>query len=130
MKLTYYRTAFLFAVVLITQFTSAAEITYENLVGKWKAERPHPSGATVVVQLEITADHNFSGVAFANSNPIWTYDGTCELKGNELTWTYLHSSSPMPPNMQDTDEILSVDEQHWTYKSTLSGETGSYDRVQ
>lgn len=129
MKSTYCRMAFLFAIILLTQFASAAEITYEGLVGKWKAEKQHPSGAMIVVQLEITADHNFSGVASANGNPIWTYDGTCELKGNELTWTYLHSSSPMPPKMQDTDEILSVDEQHFTYKSKLSDETGSYEKV-
>ena len=129
MKAIFFKVTWVVFILLFSQLTSAADITYESLVGKWKAEKSHPSGAMIVVQLEMTSDHNFSGVASTNGNPIWTYDGTYTLKGNELTWTYLNSSTPMPPNMQDTDVILSVDDQIYTYKSKLSGETGSYNRI-
>jgi len=115
--------------VMFAQVSPAAEFTFDQLVGKWRAERLQPEGETVVVELEITSDHIFSGIVFANRVPVWTYAGTCELKGNELTWTYLESTQPLE-HEQDTDVIESIDSKQFTYTSMLSGETGSYDRVE
>jgi hypothetical protein len=129
MKSTFRKLAFISALVLIAQFSSAAEITFGKLVGEWESETQNVSGDTIEVQLEITADHIFSGIVFENRVPVWTYAGTCELNGNELTWTYEHSTKPLEPNTQDIDVIQTIDAQKFTYTSKLTGEPGSYDRV-
>jgi hypothetical protein len=130
MKSTIKKIALVSALFLFAQLSSAAEITFGKLVGKWTSERLQPSGDTIAVQLEITSDHIFSGIVFENRIPVWTYAGTCELNGNELTWTYLQSTRPLEPNTQDTDVIQTIDARKFTYTSKLSGEPGSYDRVQ
>lgn len=131
MNSKFFRIVIIFILIVFTNAALSAEITYSGLVGKWQAEKPYPSGAIVTVELEITSDNTFRGIAFVNGvpNSIWTYNGTLQLKGNELTWSYLKSSRPMPLNYQDVDLILSIEDQKYTYKSKLSGEIGSYDRI-
>jgi hypothetical protein len=121
--------ALILLVVLFAQFASAARISYKNLVGTWTLQRLLPSGELMAVRLEITPDHTFSGTITTNGAVTWTYSGTFTLKGNQLTWTYVESTKPLPPNFQDTDLILSVKADSFSYSSTSSSETGVYDRV-
>jgi hypothetical protein len=129
MNSKFFRIVIISILIVFTNAALSAEITYSGLVGKWRAEKPHPSGAIVAVELEITSDNTFRGIAFVNGVPNWTYNGTLQLRGNELTWSYLKSSRPMPPNYQDVDLILSIEDQKYTYRSKLSGEISSYDRI-
>jgi hypothetical protein len=129
MKYGLARVVILCSLLFITNHTFADDIDFSALVGKWRAEKPHSSGAVVAVELEIKTDKTFSGIALINDVPKWTYDGTLVLKGNELTWTYLNSSKPMPPDYQDVDKILSIGKDKFTYKSSVSGEINSYARI-
>jgi hypothetical protein len=129
MSINYVKIAIIATLLLFTNLTFSSEITYERLVGTWKKESTFASGAKMVFQYEMKADHTFSGTASKNGAVIWTFDGKCELKGNELIWTYLHSSEAMPQDYHDTDLILSIEDNSYSYKSMLSGNTGIYERV-
>lgn len=121
---------FIAILVLFAPFTYASKATIERLVGEWKLEKPDPSGVILIgVHLEITSDHKFKATSFANGTPVSTYVGTFELKGSEVTWTYLHSGGALPPNFQDTDIILTINKKRFIYKSKSSTETGIYYRV-
>ncbi|HEY6130854.1 MAG TPA: hypothetical protein VIV27_02490 [Halioglobus sp.] len=120
----------LIALVSFAQISFAVDMAFASLIGKWKSERIDDAGVLVVIQLEIRPDQTFSSTVYENDRKAATFEGICELRGKELTWTYLHSSKPLTANKSDTDMILNVDEQQFIYKSKLSGEPGLYNRVQ
>ena len=122
----------IFALSIVVSYSSAClsgDLSFDRLVGKWYSEKPHPSGALISADLEIKPDHTFSGSAAVNGNVVWQYDGTVTLDGNNLTWKYVHSSKPMPPNATDTDIIISINSDSYSYKAGLGGEVNSYQKV-
>ncbi|MGB5340082.1 MAG: hypothetical protein WBO06_13425 [Gammaproteobacteria bacterium] len=98
-------------------------------IGKWQIEEKQASGELVRVEMEIKPENKFSGVMFVNGVPAWTYSGIWKLKNDELTYIYTESSKPLPDNSDDTDIVLSISENEYTFKSKLTGEMSTYRRM-
>ena len=99
------------------------------LTGKWTSSETMPSGAVMSMDLLLTQDMKFSGLAKVQGNDFWTYSGTWDLKENELTWHYENSSRPLPEAMKtDIDDIVSVDGNRVVLSSLLSGKQHVYVR--
>ena len=99
------------------------------LTGKWTSSETMPSGAVMSMDLMLTQDMKFSGLAKVQGNDFWSYSGTWELKDKQLTWRYENSSRPLPEAMKtDIDDIVSVDGDRLVLSSRLSGKQHVYVR--
>jgi hypothetical protein len=109
---------------------AAAQTLCTALVGKWFGTATRPSGPTLATTFEVKNDATFQGSVDANGAPFWTFSGTWECKGRQLTWTYRESSRPLPDAAKvDTDEIMSVDTERLVLRSTLSGQNRSFSKM-
>jgi len=98
-------------------------------IGKWEIEKKAPTGEIIRIEMDIKPDNMFSGVMLVDGVSTWTYGGTWSLNNNEFTYVYTESSKPLPDNSDDTDIILSISEDEYTYKSKLTGEVNTYHRM-
>lgn len=121
-----------YLVVIVVLFSNAACREGDSSgapIGMWEIEKKQPSGEIVRIEMEIKPDNRFSGVMFVDGVTNWTYGGTWSLDNDELTYNYTESSKPLPENSDDTDIIISVSEDEYTFKSKLSGEVNTYNRM-
>jgi hypothetical protein len=89
-----------------------------------------PNGVVMATELVLTQDLKFSGSATAQGKEFWTYSGTWDVKGTELTWRYENSSRPLPESAKtDIDTIVSVDAEKLVLASRLSGNQNVYLRA-
>jgi hypothetical protein len=99
------------------------------LTGKWIASETLPNGAVMSMDLTLTPDMKFSGLAKVQGNDFWSYSGSWELSENQLTWHYENSSRPLSEAMKtDIDDIVSVDGDRLVLNSRLSGKQHVYVR--
>lgn len=121
-----------YLVVIVVLFSNAAcregEIDGAP-IGMWEIEKKNPSGEIVRIEMEIAPDNRFSGVMLVDGVTTWTYGGTWSLDNDEFTYIYTESSKPLPANSDDTDIIISISENEYTFKSKLSGEVNTYHRM-
>lgn len=98
-------------------------------IGSWVIEKPHPSGAMIKIDMTIKENHEFSGVMRSNGVVAWEFSGSWIFSGNEMTYTYIESSRPLPANFKDTDVVLVVNDLVYKNVSKLTGNTNIYTRV-
>lgn len=107
-----------------------ATISPIALVGKWSGSEKMPDGNTVVVQLALTQSQKFTGASSVNGRIFWTYSGTWEVNGNQLTWRYETSSPVLPEAAKtDIDDIVALDAEKLVLSSRLSGKQNTFLRV-
>ena len=100
------------------------------LVGKWSGSEKMPDGNTVVVQLMLTQSQKFTGSSAVNGRIFWTYSGTWEVSGNQLTWHYEISSPALPEaGKTDIDDIVALDAEKLVLLSKLTGKQNTFLRV-
>lgn len=119
-------------VVIFGLFSNTAYCAAESIrapIGKWETAVKDSSGAIIKVEMEIKADHTFHGLAYKDGIPYWTYGGRWSLDNNEFTSIYTESSQPLPENYRDTDILISVGENEYTYKSTINSKVNTYHRM-
>lgn len=105
-------------------------ISQEKLIGKWSGSGTNSRGDVATTSFELKADATFEGAAEINHKPFMSYSGTWSLTGSQLVWTYTKSSIPLPESARvDTDEIVSVDKNHLTLLSKLSGKRRDFTRI-
>jgi len=99
------------------------------MVGKWSATDTMSSGAGLAMDLAMTQSMKFSGSAKMHGKEFWTFSGTWEIQGNEITWHYDKSSRALADAAKnDTDEIISVDTEKMVLQSKLTGQRRTYLR--
>ena len=117
------------AMTLRPSHAQGGEVSPILLTGKWTASETMPSGAVMTMDLTLTQNMKFSGLAKVQGNDFWSYSGAWELKGNQLTWHYENSSRPLPEAAKtDIDDIVSVDGDRLVLNSRLSGKQHIYVR--
>lgn len=124
-----YSYIFIIFAIFAPNLVYAEDVSFESLLGKWRTNKTHSSGALITVEVELKPNKEFYATAYINGVASGRFNGVFALKGNELIWTYLDSSIPIPVNYKDTDVILSIEKDKYTYRSTLTGETGWYERI-
>ena len=108
----------------------AGDFTAFSLVGKWSVSAPMPNGGTLTTELMLTPNMKFSGSSSVDGRSFWTFSGTWEVKGDEVTWHYENSSRPLPESAKDdVDRIVSVDGATLVLISKLSGKQHIYSRA-
>jgi hypothetical protein len=108
----------------------AGDFTAFSLVGKWSVSAPMPNGGTLTTELMLTPNMKFSGSSSVDGPSFWTFSGTWEVKGDEVTWHYENSSRPLPESAKDdVDRIVSVDGATLVLISKLSGKQHIYSRA-
>lgn len=108
----------------------AGDFTAFSLVGKWSVSAPMPNGGTLTTELMLTPNMKFSGSSSVDGRSFWTFSGTWEVKGDEVTWHYENSSRPLPESAKDdVDRIVSVDGATLVLISKLSGKRHIYSRA-
>jgi hypothetical protein len=108
----------------------ATPISPIALVGKWSGSEKMPDGNTVVVQLAFTQSQKFTGSSAVNGKIFWTYSGTWEVNGNQLTWHYEESSRALPESAKmDVDEIVALDAEKLVLLSRLNGKQSTFLRA-
>jgi len=99
------------------------------LTGKWTASETLPNGAVMSMDLTLTPDMKFSGLAKVQGNDFWSYSGSWALTEHQLTWHYENSSRPLSEAMKtDIDDIVYVDGDRLVLNSRLSGKQHVYVR--
>ena len=107
----------------------AADINAFSLVGKWSLSAPMPNGGTVTTELTLMPNMKFSGSSSVEGRSFWTFSGTWEVNGDELTWHYENSSRPLPEAAKkDVDRIVSADDVSLVLISKLNGKQHVYSR--
>ncbi len=121
------------ACILLLSFTvatAADKASQQLLLGKWVGSATNARGVVATTTFELRPDATFSGAAEMNQKPVFTYSGTWVLNGNQLVWTYLTSSPPLPESAKvDTDEFVSVDKDNLVLISKSSGQRHPFSRV-
>jgi hypothetical protein len=108
----------------------AGDFTAFSLVGKWAVSAPMPNGGTLTTELMLTPNMKFSGSSSVDGRSFWSFSGTWEVKGDEVTWHYENSSRPLPESAKDdVDRIVSVDGATLVLISKLSGKQHTYSRA-
>lgn len=108
-----------------------AAINPDQLVGKWHATEFNLDRGNIDTTFTINADNTFSGTMTINSVPAWQYAGTWTLKGNQVTWVYLESNIILlQEDKEDTDVILSVNDESLTYRSLRRGKESTLQRLE
>jgi hypothetical protein len=107
-----------------------AAISPMALVGKWSGSEKMPDGNTIVVQLALTQNQRFVGSSAVNGRTFWTYSGTWEVNGNQLTWHYETSSLVLADSAKaDIDDIVALDAEKLVLLSRLNGKQSTFLRV-
>jgi hypothetical protein len=108
----------------------AGDFTAFSLVGKWALSAPMANGGTLTTELMLMPNMKFSGLSSVDGRSFWTFSGTWEVKGDEVTWHYENSSRPLPESAKDdVDRIVSVDGATLVLISKLSGKQHTYSRA-
>ena len=84
---------------------------------------------TVTTELTLMPNMKFSGSSSVEGRSFWTFSGTWEVNGDELTWHYENSSRPLPEAAKkDVDRIVSADDVSLVLISKLNGKQHVYSR--
>ena len=109
--------------------SQAGDINAFSLVGKWSVSASMPNGGTMTTELTLTPNMRFSGSSSVEGRAFWTFSGTWEVSGDEITWHYENSSRPLPESAKsDVDRIVSADGATLVLISKLSGKQHVYSR--
>ena len=88
-----------------------------------------PNGATMTTELQLLPNMKFIGSSSVEGRSFWTFSGTWEVHGDELTWHYENSSRPLPESAKnDVDRIVSADDASLVLISKLNGKQHVYSR--
>jgi len=115
--------------LMFSVFANATEDMRKQLLGSWVASIPYGKEATLTTQLTFEDDTKFSGFATVNNMMVWQFSGTWNIDGNRVTYNYVKSTLDLKGKNTDSDIITSISDSKFTYSSTKSGKTGSYERV-
>ncbi len=111
-------------------YAQTAAISPMALVGKWSGSEKMPDGNTIVVQLALTQNQKFVGSSAVDGRVFWTYSGTWEVNGNQLTWHYETSSLTLAESAKaDIDDIVALDAEKLVLLSRLNGKQSTFLRV-
>jgi len=111
--------------VFAVQFVHAGEqnLSPNALIGSWTKSGTLPDGKLMTVDCTFSQDNKFNGKAIVQSDEIWKFSGTWEIKSGQLIYHYESSSLPLPDNLKtDIDDIVSVSADELVLISRLSGE--------
>ena len=64
----------------------------QRLTGDWITSEQQAGTGTVTTRMHIGGDHTFSGSMQVNDSIVWTFAGTWQLSGHDITWHYTDSS--------------------------------------
>ncbi len=100
------------------------------LLGTWSGAATRSDGVSIKTTVEFNFNGSFAGSAEVDGQPFWTYEGTWTLTGNDLTWTYVKSSRPIPNEARvDTDELIALDGNTLTLRSKRTGRVHNFNRA-
>ncbi len=111
------------AFVALTSHAQSGTDAAIAMVGKWSATESKSNGAGAAMNISMTQSMKFSGSAKMDGKEFWTFSGTWEVQGNEITWHYDKSSRALADAAKtDTDEIISVDAEKMVLRSKVTGQ--------
>lgn len=105
-------------------------ISLAALVGQWRLEATHPSGAILVSDVVLSRNLRFSATGSTGGRQLMAAAGTWSLIGTTLKWVYeSNTASVPPPGWVDEDEVMAVTPEKLVLRSALSGKLREYMRV-
>lgn len=116
--------------LLFPAYAQSQSIPAPSLVGLWSASEQIPNGPMMSTSVTLTADMQFKGEATIQGKVFWTYSGTWQVAGRQLTWHYEISSKPLPESAKtDIDDIKSVDATRLVLISRTRGKEHEFKRA-
>jgi len=94
-----------------------------RLAGDWITSEQQAGTGTVTTRMHIADDHTFSGSMQVNDSLVWTFAGSWQLSGHDITWRYTDSSLILlEEDLAEIDTIVRLEDSELALQSGRHGD--------